>query len=53
VARQAGKLPPQYADWHPDFLFKRLLPKMKAAGITDKQIQSILVDNPRRFFGGT
>jgi phosphotriesterase-related protein len=46
-----GKLPPQFADWHPDFLFKRLLPKMKAAGITDQQIQGILVDNPRRFFG--
>ncbi len=47
-----GKLPPQYADWYPDFLFKRLLPKMKASGVTDEQIRSILVDNPRRFFGG-
>ncbi len=47
-----GKFPPQYAEWYPDFLFKKLLPKMKAAGVTDKQIQSILVDNPRRFFGG-
>jgi phosphotriesterase-related protein len=47
-----GKLPAQYAGWYPDFLFKRLLPKMKAAGVTDEQIRSILVDNPRRFFGG-
>jgi phosphotriesterase-related protein len=47
-----GKLPPQYADWRPDYLFKRLLPKMKAAGITDEQIRGILVDNPRKFFGG-
>lgn len=29
-----------------------LLPKMKAAGVTDEQIRCILVDNPRRFFGG-
>ncbi|MCE5262773.1 MAG: hypothetical protein LLG97_04475 [Deltaproteobacteria bacterium] len=27
------------------------MPKMKAAGITDKQIKTILVDNPRRLFG--
>jgi phosphotriesterase-related protein len=49
---RSGALPPQYAGWYPDFLFKRLLPKMKAAGVTDEQIRSILVDNPRRFFGG-
>ena len=47
-----GELPQQYADWYPDFLFKRLLPKMKAAGVTEDQIRSILVDNPQRFFGG-
>jgi phosphotriesterase-related protein len=47
-----GTLPRQYADWRPDYLFRRLLPKMKAAGITDNQIQGILVENPRRFLGG-
>jgi phosphotriesterase-related protein len=47
-----GRFPAQYANWYPDFLFKRLLPKMKAAGITDEQIRGILVDNPSRFFGG-
>ncbi len=47
-----GHLPAQYADWYPDFLFKRLIPRMKAAGITDEQIRGVLVDNPRRFFGG-
>jgi phosphotriesterase-related protein len=47
-----GNLPAQYAGWYPDFLFKRLLPKMKGAGVTDEQIQGILVDNPRRFFSG-
>lgn len=43
---------PHFADWNPNFLFKKLIPKMKAAGVTDEQIRSILVDNPRRFFGG-
>jgi phosphotriesterase-related protein len=47
-----GKFPPQYAGWYPDFLFRRLLPRMKAAGVTDEQVQGILEDNPRRFFGG-
>jgi phosphotriesterase-related protein len=48
-----GTLPPQYAEWYPDYLFKKLLPKMKRAGVTDEQIRRILVDNPRRFFSGT
>ena len=48
-----GQLPGQYAAWYPDFLFKRLLPKMKETGVTDEQIRGILVDNPRRFFGGS
>ncbi len=47
-----GTLPPQYAEWYPDYLFKKLLPKMKRAGVTDEQIRTILVDNPRRFFSG-
>jgi phosphotriesterase-related protein len=47
-----GTLPSQYAEWYPDYLFRRLLPKMKAAGVGDDQIRRILVDNPRRFFGG-
>jgi phosphotriesterase-related protein len=47
-----GNFPAQFAGWYPDYLFKKLVPKMKAAGIGDEQIRGILVDNPRRFFGG-
>ena len=47
-----GKLPPQFSEWYPDYMFRRLFPKMKTAGITEKQINEILVDNPRRFLGG-
>jgi phosphotriesterase-related protein len=46
-----GNLPPQFANWHPDYLFTNLIPKMVAAGVTDEQIRGILVDNPRKFFG--
>ena len=48
-----GNFPPQYAGWYPDYLFKKILPKMRAAGVTDEQLHEIFVDNPRRFFGGT
>ena len=44
--------PLRYADWHPDYLFRRLVPKLKRAGVTDEQIAGILVDNPRKFLGG-
>ena len=47
-----GKLPPQYADWYPDYIFRRFIPRMKASGVTDEQIQGILTDNPRRFLAG-
>ncbi len=47
-----GKLPPQYAEWRPDYLFRRLIPKMKKAGVSNEVIAGILVDNPRRFLGG-
>jgi len=47
-----GQLPSQYADWYPDYIFRRLVPRMKSAGVTDKQMEGILVDNPRRFLGG-
>ena len=40
------------ANWYPDYLFKKILPKIKAAGVTDEQIRGIFVENPRRFFGG-
>jgi predicted metal-dependent phosphotriesterase family hydrolase len=48
-----GILAPQFAHWCPDYLFKKILPKMKASGVSDEQIRGMLVDNPRRFFGGS
>lgn len=41
-----------WADWYPTYIFKKLIPKMKAAGVTDDQIHTMLVKNPRRFFDG-
>jgi phosphotriesterase-related protein len=36
--------------YYPTYIHKKFIPKMKAAGITDEQIKTILVDNPRRLF---
>ncbi len=44
--------PANWADWYPTYVHKRLVPKMKAAGVTDEQIDTMLVDNPRRLFEG-
>jgi phosphotriesterase-related protein len=43
---------PLVQDWHPGHLFMNIIPIMKKSGVTDAQINTILVDNPRRIFGG-
>jgi len=40
------------ANWYPTYIHKKLIPKMKAAGVTDEQINTMLVDNPRRLLTG-
>jgi phosphotriesterase-related protein len=45
-------LGPAAADWYPTYIHNKLIPKMTAAGVTDKQIRTMLVDNPRRLFTG-
>jgi phosphotriesterase-related protein len=38
--------------WHFEHLFDDVLPALRARGVTDAQIETMLVDNPRRYFGG-
>jgi phosphotriesterase-related protein len=38
--------------WSYTHLFKEVLPKLRAIGVSEAQVQTMLVDNPRRFFGG-
>jgi phosphotriesterase-related protein len=45
-------LKPAMDIWYPTYIHTKLIPKMKAAGVTDEQIKMMLVDNPRRFFNG-
>jgi phosphotriesterase-related protein len=38
--------------WNPSHFSLRIVPKLKNLGVTDEQIDALLVDNPRRFFAG-
>ncbi len=40
------------ADWSYTHLFKNIIPQLKQAGITDEQLGLMMVENPRRIFGG-
>lgn len=43
---------PVVSDWEPTYLFRVVLPKLRDAGFGEKTIETLLVDNPRRFFAG-
>jgi phosphotriesterase-related protein len=38
--------------WNFEHLFDDVLPALRSLGVTDAQIETMLVDNPRRYFGG-
>lgn len=38
--------------WYPTHLFKNIIPALKEAGVTDEQIHTITVKNPRKLFEG-
>ncbi|HET6483996.1 MAG TPA: hypothetical protein VFG35_28680 [Actinoplanes sp.] len=37
-------------NWHHTFVIEEVVPALRAAGVTEKQITTMLVDNPRRYF---
>ena len=44
--------PPALPHWHPSHLFEGIVPALRRAGVTQNQLDTILVANPRRLFGG-
>jgi phosphotriesterase-related protein len=40
-------------NWEPTHLFRRILPRLRARGVTDEDIRTIFVENPARYFAGT
>jgi phosphotriesterase-related protein len=47
-------LPPEIMEsirnWEPTHIFKHILPALRNAGVPEKKISTMMVDNPRRFF---
>ncbi|MGI6513594.1 MAG: phosphotriesterase-related protein [Syntrophomonadaceae bacterium] len=41
---------PLIANWNWGHIFKNIIPAFKKAGITEEQIHTILVENPKKFF---
>ena len=39
--------------WHYEHLFDDVLPALRERGVTESQIQTMLVDNPRRYFSAS
>jgi phosphotriesterase-related protein len=39
-------------DWRPTSILTKIVPQLRAGGLADVDIETILVDNPRRFFTG-
>src|SRR5207245_7496085 len=38
------------ADWQPTHLFRKILPRLREAGVPQAKIDAMLVENPRRYF---
>ena len=53
---RGGKLPEggirQIANWSYVNVFRNIIPALKEAGVTDVQIKTMMVDNPRRLLSG-
>jgi phosphotriesterase-related protein len=42
---------PLVANWNWKHIFKDVVPDLKKLGVSDEQIQMMLVENPKKFFG--
>jgi phosphotriesterase-related protein len=42
---------PNLTNWYPTHLFKRIMPALRKAGVTDAEIKTMIEENPRRLFG--
>ncbi|MEW6440127.1 MAG: phosphotriesterase-related protein [bacterium] len=44
---------PLVANWKLTHIFKNIVPALKAAGVTGRQVETMMIDNPRRLFAGS
>jgi phosphotriesterase-related protein len=51
---RGGAMPPEeaklFVNWSFTNIFRNIIPTLKKAGVTDRQIHTMMVDNPRRLF---
>jgi phosphotriesterase-related protein len=48
---RAPTVPPAVAaDWQPTHLFRKIIPRLREAGVAQAKIDTMMVDNPRRYF---
>jgi phosphotriesterase-related protein len=38
------------ADWQPTHLFRKIIPRLRDAGVSQAKIDTMLIENPRRYF---
>lgn len=49
--KKPGKLDPILQEWDCTVFTKKIIPQLKQYGVTDEELHTIMVDNPRNFFG--
>ena len=53
AARHAGPRAAVLPRWTYVHIHDDVLPALRARGVTEEQIATMLIDNPRRYFGGS
>jgi phosphotriesterase-related protein len=46
----AARIKEQMPEWEVSHVFKRVIPQLRSAGLTQEDIDAIVTANPRRFF---
>jgi phosphotriesterase-related protein len=52
LGRQVSQLLARLPNWYPTHLFKSILPALKAKGVSNREIDEMTVENPKRLFEG-
>jgi phosphotriesterase-related protein len=52
LGRQVSQLLARLPNWYPTHLFKNILPALKVKGVSNRQIDEMTVENPKRLFEG-
>lgn len=53
VTRGGFELPPELKNWKPTHLIKNIFPRLREAGVAQQTIDTMMIENPRRYFEGT